>query len=78
MSEQIIKLWEDAGFEIKSCTKEKFEVYKQWTEKFNEYKINTEAEVIIDREYLYISGNFPNEYRQLLIKTLKVLEVQDE
>lgn len=78
MSEQIIKLWEEAGFEIRSCTKARFEIYKHWIEYINEYKFHTEAEVIIShKKYLYINGNFPNEYIQLLIKTLKALEVKD-
>lgn len=74
MPEHIIKLWKEAGFEIKIHPfKKRFEIYKQWFEEVNGYKFNTDAEIIIHDEYLYINGNFPNKYRQLLIKTLMAL-----
>lgn len=66
--EQIKQEWEKEGFKIVSCSKERFEVYKNWIEKGH----HTYAEVAID-ECLYIVGEFSNKYIQLLIKTIKVL-----
>lgn len=79
MPEQIIKLWKDVGFEVRTCfklpsNKKRFEAHKQWVEEVNHFKFHTSAEIIINEEYLHINGNFPNEYRQLLIKTLMALD----
>ena len=63
--ENIIKEWEALGFEIISCSKERFEVYKHWIEKGH----HTNAKVVIDNQ-LYIVGQFSNKDIQLLIKTL--------
>lgn len=69
MPEQIIKLWKEAGFEIISCTKKRFEVYKQWIHR-NHYE---SAKVVIEKDLFFIIGQFSNEYTQLLIKTLMTL-----
>lgn len=71
--EEIKQEWEEAGFEIRACTKKRFEIYKHWIEEVNGYEFDTEAEITIVENYLYITGNFPNKYRQLLIKTLMAL-----
>ena len=70
--EQIKKEWEDEGFEIISCSKDRFEVYKQWIERTHNTNSHTYAKVVID-DHLYIVGQFSNKYIQLLIKTLITL-----
>lgn len=70
--EQIKNEWEDEGFEIISCSKDRFEVYKQWIERTHNTNSHTYAKVVID-DVLYIVGQFSNKYIQLLIKTLITL-----
>lgn len=67
--EEVKKEWEDNGFEIISCSKERFEIYKNWIEK----GMHTSAKVVIDK-YLYIVGEFSNKYIQLLTKTFRAME----
>ena len=66
--EQVKQEWEKEGFEIISCSKERFEVYKNWIEK----GFHSSAKVVIDK-YLYIVGEFSNKYIELLTKTFKAL-----
>lgn len=66
--EEVKKEWEDNGFEIISCSKKRFEVYKNWIKKGS----HTYAKVVID-DYLYIVGEFSNKYVQLLNKTFRAL-----
>lgn len=65
--EEVKQEWVDNGFEIISCSKIRFEVYKNWIEK----GMHSSAKVVIDK-YLYIVGEFSNKYIQLLTKTLKL------
>ena len=76
--DECIKKWEEKGFEIISHTKERFEVYKQWIEKINHCSHHTSAKVVIEKDYFYIVGQFSNEYTQLLTKTLKALEAEND
>ena len=68
--EEIKQEWVDNGFEIISCSKKRFEVYKNWIKKGS----HTYAKVVID-DYLYIVGEFSNKYIQLLNKTFRALGV---
>lgn len=70
---EIIKKWEEKGFEIISCSNERFEVYKQWIERINHCSHHTSAEICIEEDFFYIVGQFSNKYTQLLTRTFKWL-----
>lgn len=70
---EIKKEWENEGFEIVSFTKERIEIYKQWIERINHCSHHTFAEICIEKDFFYITGQFSNKYTQLLTKTLKWL-----
>lgn len=71
--EEVKKEWEDEDFEIISCSKEKFEVYKQWIERINHCSHHKIAKIVIEKDFFYIVGQFSNKYTQLLTKTFKAL-----
>ena len=71
--EEIIKEWENEGFEIISWEKGKIEIYKQWIERINHCGHHTSAKVVIEKDLFYIVGQFSNKYIQLLTKTFKML-----
>ena len=76
--EEVKKEWEEEGFEIISCSKERFEVYKQWIERYQKTSHHTSAKVVIEKDFFYIVGQFSNKYTQLLTKTIKTLEKEKE
>lgn len=76
--EEVKKMWEEEGFEIISCSKERFEVYKQWIERHQRVSHHTSAKVVIEKDFFYIVGQFSNKYTHLLTKTLKALEGKNE
>lgn len=76
--EEVKQMWEDAGFEIISCSKEKFEVYKQWIERYQKTSHHTSAKVVIEKDFFYIVGEFSDKYTHLLTKTFKALEIINE
>ena len=71
--EEIIKEWEDEGFEIISFTKKRIEIYKQWIERIKHCSHHTSAKIVIEKDFFFIVGQFSNKYTQLLIKTFKWL-----
>lgn len=76
--EECKKMWEEEGFEIISCSKERFEVYKQWIERHQRVSHHTSAKVVIEKDFFYIVGQFSNKYTQLLTKTFKVLKKEEK